>query len=376
MEKELLHIRDAIFGDISLGKIEKDIIESAEFQRLRYVRQIGFGYLVYIGANHTRFEHSIGTMKITKDVANVLCPDNAVDLSIAALLHDVGHAPFSHTLDDVYLKYLKKTHEEIGRDMILHGPINDILVSHGMSVRKILSRFDGDGVGKIITGALGADRIDYLSRDSHYTGVDYGAVDYERIRSKLALHRNMPAIYAQGVSAAESMLIARYSMWRSVYLHHTVVIAGAMLKKGVYAAVESGELEPSLLPRFCDSDLMEELESSNASSGIAAMIRNRKLYKRVYYVEEDGTHFKKEEIEGCLSKAGLGHMDYVVDWRSMKGDNEDIEVLDRSGKTIGKLSIMSPLVGTLSAVLNGKRIFVVATKDGLRAKAQAALRRL
>lgn len=376
MVGELLHIRDAIFGDISINGVEKELIESAEFQRLRYVRQTGFAYLVYMGANHTRFEHSIGTMKITKELSNSLCPAMSDHLAIAGLLHDLGHAPFSHTLDDIYIKYLKKTHEDVGRELILKSRIRDILEANGVRVGKVLSGFDGKGIGKIVTGAIGSDRIDYLSRDSHYTGVDYGVIDYERIRGKLALYKGMPAIYAQGVPAAESMLIARYSMWQSVYLHHAVVIAGAMLKKALGAAIECGEFDPHILPRLDDYGLMRDLVETNSGSHLANMINERRLYKRVYYVDGQESHLKISEIGDCLSGAGIGDMDYVVDAPRFRADREDILVLDRQGNPIGKLSNVSPLIKTLNNVLKNKRVLIAAVKKELVPKARAALRKL
>jgi hypothetical protein len=376
MKKEFLHVRDPIFGDISIGPAEKEIIESPEFQRLRYVRQVGFSYLVYIGANHTRFEHSIGTMQITREIAGSLCADSADELAMAGLLHDIGHAPFSHTLDETFARYLKKDHEQIGRGIISRGPIREIMEKHGFSVNDILRSFDGKDEGKIITGVLGSDRIDYLTRDSHYTGVGYGVIDYERIRGKLTLFEGVPAIYAQGVPAAEAMLIARYSMWQSVYLHHASIIAGAMLRKGIAAAVESGEFDPKILPDLNDNDLLEELAGTSRASGMISFIKNRRLFKRVYYAEDEKLHPKESEIGACLSKAGIGDEDYVVASHRFKGDKEEMTVLDREGKPVGKLSTVSPLIKTLNDVLESKNIFVVAVRADLRNKAAAALKRL
>jgi hypothetical protein len=376
MRKELLHLRDAIFGDIALGPVEKEIVESREFQRLRYIRQIGFSYLVYMGANHTRFEHSIGTMQITREISNSLCPQRSDELAIAGLLHDIGHAPFSHSLDGTLARYLKKDHEQIGRERILKGRLKGIIEKHGFSVHKVLKGFDGEREGKILTGVLGSDRIDYLARDSHYTGVGYGVVDYERIRSKLALFRGDPAIYAQGVAAAEAMLIARYSMWQSVYLHHANIIAGAMLRKGIAAAVESGEFDPKTLPNINDSELLAALEGTGAGAGMVLSLKSRRLFKRAYYVEDERQHLKEHEIGSCLSKAGIDDWDYIVATHRFKGDREEMEVLDRKGSPVGNLSAVSPLVNTLNNVLKGKSIMIVAVRANLREKAAAALKRL
>ena len=172
----MTRIRDPLHGTVHLTDLEEKMLDAQPMQRLRGIRQLAMAYLVYPGANHTRFEHSIGTLALAGKMCEELGigEDRAAKVRAAALLHDVGHVAFSHESEQVIMRKLG-THEEVGKRIITKGEIADIL-SESFSAREI-AKLPDKPLGQIIASDIGADRKDYLLRDSHYTGVDYGIVD-------------------------------------------------------------------------------------------------------------------------------------------------------------------------------------------------------
>ena len=182
-------IRDSVYGDIRLNEIEVEVMDNPQFQRLRRIKQLGLISLIYPGANHTRFEHSIGTMHIASKLADKLDlnQEDKELVRISALLHDIGHGPFSHVSEGV----LSFPHEELTKYVIKNTAIRDI-VEKKFDIDKIIEIINGEGkFGPIVSGELDADRMDYLLRDSHYTGVAYGIIDYERIISNINLNKHL-----------------------------------------------------------------------------------------------------------------------------------------------------------------------------------------
>ena len=227
-----MEIRDPIHGNIDIDDTEAGVIDTPEMQRLRYIKQLDMTYLVFPGANHTRFEHSLGTMQVTKALLSSM-GENEKEIAYAGLLHDIGHGPFSHLSEGFIKKYLKKDHEKIGEERITNSEIKDIISDSGMNFGRIVDYFrDADKID-VVGGVLGSDRIDYLMRDSHYTGVAYGVIDYERLKKRLIPYRNRVAIMESGVSGAESLLLARYFMHSNVYMHHAKLIASKMLQRAM-----------------------------------------------------------------------------------------------------------------------------------------------
>ncbi len=354
-----------MFGNVHLNSTEKKIIESAPMQRLRYIKQLGFVYLVYPGGMHTRFEHSIGTMHLTKTIMNNLGAYEE-EVALVGLMHDIGHAPFSHSSDQGLYKYLKTQHEGVGERIIRESEIKDIISDAGLSMPKLIKYFNGYGKGEIVTGAIGSDRIDYLNRDSMHTGVAYGIVDYNRISAKFGFHKGKLAVYYEGIQGAESMLIARYFMHTSVYYHHAVRIATAMYRKALDEAIGEGELPPESLYTFTDSQMQESLTGIKASSQLMSRIISRKLFKRAY----DGPappDMKLGEIESAIEASGIDANQYIIDYVVPKGYEDDIPIIDKNNKSIGSLSSISPLVATLQGILRGRTLIVAAEKSRVNA---------
>ncbi|MEM0149720.1 MAG: HD domain-containing protein, partial [Candidatus Micrarchaeaceae archaeon] len=299
-----MYVRDPVFGNVHLNSTEKKIVETAPMQRLRHIKQLGFVYMVYPGGTHTRFEHSLGTMHVTKTIMNNLGAYEE-EAALAGMMHDIGHAPFSHSSDPELYQYLKTQHENIGEKIIRSSEIKDIISDSGLSMGKLIKYFNGYGKGEIITGAIGSDRIDYLSRDAMHTGVAYGIIDYNRISAKFGFHKGKLAVYYEGIQGAESMLIARYFMHNSVYFHHTVRIATSMYRKALDTALEEGGLSPESLYTFTDSQMQEFLLTNKASSQLMSKVINRRLFKRAY----DGAmpaNLKISELESTIERTGIG----------------------------------------------------------------------
>ncbi len=247
-------IRDSIHGDLHLTDYELKIVDTVEVQRLRRIKQLGFTNLVYPGANHTRFEHSIGTLFLADKLAHKLDLDEEIIelLRVCGLLHDIGHAPFSHVSE----RAMKHDHETVGKEIIADSSITDI-VNERFDVKLINNIIDGKTkYGKIISGDLDVDRMDYLARDSYYTGVAYGVIDTERLLSSLTYKDDNLILSEKGVQAAESTLLARYFMYPTVYQHHTTRIVNSMFRVSLEKLLKDNILEEKSLRYMDDGELM------------------------------------------------------------------------------------------------------------------------
>lgn len=284
-------IRDSVYGDIRLNENEVKIMDHPQFQRLRRIKQLGLISLIYPGANHTRFEHSIGTMHIASKLADKLDleEDDKNLVRISALLHDIGHGPFSHVSEGV----LSFPHEELTKYVISKTPIRDV-IEENYTISKIVEIINGEGkFGPIVSGELDADRMDYLLRDSHYTGVAYGIIDYERIISNLNLDKQL-SLDIKGVQAAEGALVSRYFMYPSVYQHHTTRIVNSMFRRGLKKLINNGIINENDMHKYDDTDLISIFRNSEGyPREIMARLDSRKIFKRVKTIRLD--NFKTPE---------------------------------------------------------------------------------
>lgn len=272
-------IRDSIYGDIKLTEFEENIINQSEFQRLRRIKQLGFINLVYPGANHSRFEHSIGTMHLASRLANELnLNEKDTELiRISALLHDLGHAPFSHVTEGV----LSFKHEEMTEYLIKNSSITPLLEKK-FNTEDIIEIIHGKGyLGPIISGELDVDRMDYLLRDSHNTGVVYGVIDYERIISNFRLGNSL-YLDIKGVQAAEGALVSRYFMYPSVYQHHTTRVLNSTFRRIMTKLFKAKLINEKEIYKFDDADLIVLARNTEGIvSDLMKRIDNRHFFKRV-----------------------------------------------------------------------------------------------
>lgn len=228
--------RDPVYGNISVSHAAVlDVIDSPEFQRLRRIHQLGMCHTVYHGAEHTRFQHSLGAMWLMHRVLRNwrdsrdlrLSPDVELAATLAALLHDVGHGPFSHALENVFTHV---HHEEIGK-RIVSERLRPTMERHGVDVDRVLGIMRGTAglpyLSELISSQVDVDRMDYLLRDSLYTGVRYGLYDIDRMVYALmpivdpASGSTVLALDPKGIHVAEEYVFARYSMYWQVYFHKT-----------------------------------------------------------------------------------------------------------------------------------------------------------
>jgi uncharacterized protein len=295
-------ITDPIHKYIPITDLEKKLIDTEFFQRLRKIRQLAGAHLVYPSAQHTRFEHSIGAMHLAGLAAESLlnkgyitCKEDVESLRIAALLHDIGHGPFSHLFEEVLREKEsnKINHEIIGKRIIKETIIIDILEKYG---------YDGDFVCKlsfgesqkmfydeIIAGSLSVDIMDYLPRDSFFTGAEYGKVDYHRLISSLeVLSNGHLGIDKSAINSLESMLISRYQMFKAVYFHKTVRAGEVMLLHSLISADNQLNFSNFAIEEYLDYtddktiDIICSLKENKFASDLALDYKKRNLFKCVY----------------------------------------------------------------------------------------------
>src|SRR5450759_4699096 len=280
-------IRDPIHDYIELDDLALALIETPQVQRLRRIRQLGFSNLVYPGANHTRFEHSLGVYHLAKHLVKHVDEQERNELLAAALLHDIGHGPFSHATEELIFRYTRKSHEDI-EEFLRKGEISDILKDYSLSPSAIAAHIRGDtDAGQIIHSEIDVDRMDYLVRDAHYTGVAFGLIDHVRLIHELKFNENRLVLNIGGLQAAESLLVSRFLMHPTVYFHHVSRIAESMCENAAQYMMEGG-LDPKLFRRMDDSTFMMDMKSSGGyASGIADRLDNRRLFKRALYTGFD-----------------------------------------------------------------------------------------
>lgn len=223
-------MNDPVWGFIDLNSgLLFDLIEHPYFQRLRRIRQLGLTYLVYPGANHTRFEHSIGSMYLVRTALQVLrekgveiTDEEAEGVTIAVLLHDLGHGPFSHALEESIVKGI--SHEEIS--LLFMKELNEEFDGRlELAIQIFLDQYPKHFLHLLVSSQLDMDRLDFLKRDSFYCGVSEGVVSSDRIIKMLDVRHDQLVVEAKGIYSVEKFLVARRMMYWQVYLHKTVVSA-------------------------------------------------------------------------------------------------------------------------------------------------------
>lgn len=326
-------VNDPVHGFISISNpLAFDIIEHPYFQRLRQIRQLGLTYLVYPGANHTRFQHALGAMHLMASAIEVLkakghkiTDKEAEAATVAILLHDIGHGPFSHSLEFSLAKGI--SHEKIGSCFMheLNSQFNGRL---DLAIDIFEGKYKKRFLHQLVSGQLDVDRLDYLKRDSFFSGVTEGAIGSDRIIKMLNVVNDKLVVDAKGIYSIEKFLIARRLMYWQVYLHKTVVAAEQLLTQLLLRAREISKggdklwCSPSLgfflnnevtdkdfnnqqvLEHFAsidDTDIMVaakqwQQHSDLVLSSLAKMVASRRLFK----VELRNNSFSEEEVSQKL----------------------------------------------------------------------------
>jgi HD superfamily phosphohydrolase len=377
----MTEIRDPVHGYVQLEGLALEIADTPQMQRLRWIKQLGLASLVYPGANHTRFEHSLGAYHLADLLMSHLSlpEEDRMLVGAAALLHDVGHGPLSHATEVALAPYLRKEHESI-IDILKKGELRAVLDKYGLKASEIQAAINGVGLGQIVSGEIDVDRMDYLIRDAHYTGVAYGVIDRLRLLQKMTLHGGELVVEAGGVQAATSLLISRLLMHPSVYYHHVCRISECMVSAGIRHMIEEGTSASSVK----DMDDIELFNSLQMAGGYAAemawRIRSRRIFKRAVYVgleRLDPTILKiSEKMLGqeIAHEAGID-ANYILVDNPMLTDTPEGNFPALVEGEVRPLRDVSPLVSILESAHRATWRFGIYCREEDREKTVQAARR-
>lgn len=379
-------IKDPVHGYIEVPAEILPLVDSPALQRLHHIRQLGFAYLVYPGANHTRFEHSLGAMHLASLLCRHLGFGTAETRTIccAALLHDIGHGPYSHASERLMQEYTQFSHDDI-REQLKEPILAKQLEINSISPDEVAALISGSHrYAGIIHGDLDVDRMDYLLRDAHYTGAPYGNFDAERLTKSLAVVDNTIVLNDSGISAAESLLIARTLMGPSVYYHHACRIAEEMFllacrshfRKDIDAVREfltMDDVTATALLLNSDEEITRDLINR---------IRTRKLYKRAVYagkelVDRDHLPQTKSGIErlhtAIAETAGVAPDKIILDIPPLRKEMKmDIKV--RNHHDLVPFEEIVPMIAMMNATRQGQWRLGVYAPAELRERVSDAAR--
>ncbi|MFB6132941.1 MAG: HD domain-containing protein [Halanaeroarchaeum sp.] len=280
-------VKDSVHDHIEVGGVAAALMDTPPVQRLRRVSQLGTASLVYPSANHTRFEHSLGVYHLASRALDHLDVHGrrAETVRAAAILHDVGHGPFSHNVEDLIHRRTGRYHDDVA-DILEGDEISHVLDAHEIDPDRVLGMIHGEGLlGQLVAGELDVDRMDYLVRDAHHTGVPYGTIDHQRLVRALRFVDGDLVLDEGNVQSAESLLVARALMNPTVYNHHVARISKGMLRRATNALIETGEYAAADVRRMDDPGLLVALRNNDASAELADRLADRRLFKRAVWAE-------------------------------------------------------------------------------------------
>jgi len=334
-------IKDPVHGYVYITEAEKQIIDSFPVQRLRRLRQLAGAEYVYPGANHTRFEHSLGVMHLAGLMAENpylskhFSEEEYQLIRMAALLHDVGHGPFSHVFEHLLVKFLKKTHEDINVWIVQKSELRDVIKKLGFNVDDVaklsvgwLRKPNRAFMDQIIRSAVDVDKLDFVVRDTYHTGAQYGYVDVFRLIQTLDLLDQNLAVDLGALSALESFILARIESFKSIYFHRVGRAVQIMLAMAMEEAKDELGLVDFKTPEeylaYDDYTVWTMLKKSKKSKRIIENLERRRLlkcaYDRTFYVRDKtvSSIFSVEEIRNQLrdqiaDEAGVDSQAVVID---------------------------------------------------------------
>jgi HD superfamily phosphohydrolase len=328
-------IKDPVHGQIRLSPLQEELIQTVEVQRLSLIRQLGMTFHVYPGAHCSRLSHSLGVSHIAHVLGELLIRNNAElpldaatreeyirTVEAAGLLHDIGHTPWSHTLEPLYLRKFGEDHMdlvkralrgEIRFELPGAGEIPSILRRHGVEPARVAALITKEleaprYLQQMVFGEVDADQLDYLCRDFHYTGVTFGNIELFRLITTMAIVDDEIVFLAKGLEAVRDFLNARMEMYSSVYLHKKTRIADQMLLR----AAERAVIDHGEFPNFhlmTDDELLSCLARDSSDSYVREMAHRikyrQRLFKRAFHIEAgDATNTRKQRWLQALSDLG------------------------------------------------------------------------
>ena len=313
-------IKDPVYGYVYITEDERKIIDSYPFQRLRRLRQLSGAEYVYPGANHTRFEHSVGVMHLAKlltgnpQISEALSEDEAQMVRVAALLHDVGHGPFSHIFEHLLVKFMDKTHEDMTVWVVENSELSDVISGLGYEPKTVsrlavgsLNKSGKAFLDQIISSGVDVDKLDFIVRDTHHTGAKYGYVDIFRIIETMDLIGENLAVDIGSLSALESFMLARIESFKSIYFHRVgravqIMLATALEKaKDELNLVEFNSVDDYLA--LDDYTVWGMLKECEASREIIKRLERRKLIKCAY--ETPPFYIKEKIVSSIFNVEGI-----------------------------------------------------------------------
>jgi HD superfamily phosphohydrolase len=394
-------IKDPVHGYVYINEAEKEIIDSYPMQRLRRLRQLAGSEYVYPGANHTRFEHCIGVMYLAgKAVENPnisrLISDEEVDVArVAALLHDVGHGPFSHVFEQLLIRDLEKTHEDITSWIIEKDELSDKIAKIGYKPEEVgqlaVGKLHKSGkafLDQIISSAVDVDKQDFIVRDTFHTGAEYGFIDVFRLIHALDVLGEDLAVELGALSALEAFMIARLESFKSIYFHRVGRAAQIMLAMAMEKADKELGLTAFKTPEeyleMDDYTVWAALKKCESSKGIIDDLEHRRMlkcaYERTFYEKDTmvsnifGRDAYRRQMQSEIAKeAGVETEAVVIDVPTVPSvpyhhavlmESMEIPVFSRSQagtKTPYRLSDVSKIIENLKGFINILRVYTNAT---------------
>lgn len=398
-------IRDPVHTYIHIkDKVIFDVINSKEFQRLRRIKQLGPASYVFPGATHTRFEHNLGVYELTRQICNIFNeryatkqsgdglwnPEETLLAECAALLHDIGHGPYSHTFEHLF----NTDHEKMGQQIItdknteVNHALRQVSPEFPELVASVIAKtYPNPQVVKLISSQADADRMDYLLRDAYYTGVTYGAFDLTRILEVIRPYQNGICFTDKGIHAVEDYIISRYQMYQQVYFHRVnrsmEVILHHLLERAKYLYKQNKlRVTPQLADFLDGNNTLEDylqiddgvMETNfllwvNSGDQILSDLASRYLYRHPLESVKinDETKNLLPKLNKLIEQAGFNPK-YYTDVNSAfdepydaykptgKNANSPIEIMQPDGSLV-ELSKLSPLVQSLNGTLQGDARF-------------------
>jgi len=319
-------IKDPVHGYVYITEEEKTIIDSYPVQRLHRLRQLAGAEYVYPGANHTRFEHSVGVMYLAGRVvenpyiSQLVSEDEIATVRIAGLLHDVGHGPFSHVFEQLLEKELDKTHEDITTWIIKNSELKEVLKKNGCKPDDVSKLAVGNlhkpgkaFLDQIISSAVDVDKQDFVVRDTHHTGAEYGFIDIFRLIHTLDVMEGNLAVDVGALSALESLIIARIESFKSIYFHRVgraaqIMLALAMEKANTELGLTRFKTPEEYLA-MDDYTVWTMLRNCKKSNSIIRNLERRKLLKCAY----ERTFYEKDTVVSSIFSREANRKQLQVD---------------------------------------------------------------
>jgi HD superfamily phosphohydrolase len=378
-------IKDSVHDYIEVTGVARALLDTPPVQRLRRVSQLGTVVLVYPSANHTRFEHSLGVYHLADRALDHLSVEGqqAERVRAAALLHDVGHAPYSHNVEELLHRHTGKYHDDVAA-LIGSGEVARVLAEHGLNPDRIAGLVAGEGeLGQLVSGELDVDRMDYLVRDAHHTGVPYGSIDHNRLVRELRFVDGQLVLDEGNVQTAESLLLARALMNPTVYQHHVARIAKAMLRRGAERLLDAGGVSAGDLRRMDDYELRVALRECEPTAPYARRLDERDLLKRAVWAEMDAVpgdlleadHDRIRNLERDVAdEAGVDPETVILDVPAPPEMTESTSRVMVNGE-VRRLGEQSTLVSALRAAQRDQwRLGVYAPAESSDRVGDAAIR--